>query len=99
MLYERRGVSCAHDAKERTAEVHVGPGGGAKAKGRGTVLLDKRGAVVGVDVEPDAASRAVIMLGAHEDVFRTVDVRLSVTRDARGEVTSVVIHGVDPPTL
>jgi hypothetical protein len=97
MLNEQRGRSCVYDASHRAARIEVRAGGGAVRDTSGTVLLDADGRVVGVDVEPDAPSRTVIMLGAHETVARTVTVRVSVARDAHGEIASVVVHGVDAP--
>ena len=61
------------------------------------MLLDRRGAVVGVDVEPESPGRTVVLWGAHEDVARTRDARLEVSRDASGEIAAVVVHDVDPP--
>jgi hypothetical protein len=97
MLPEQRAKSCTHDPRQRTARIDVSAGGTATRDAGGTLLLDVHGAIVGVDVEPSSSSRAVIMLGKHESVATTRDVRLSVSRDANGEVAWVVVHGVDAP--
>jgi len=97
MLRELAAHSSRHDAATRTVTLEVSAGGGKVRGERGTALLDARGRVVGVDVEPTAPSRVIVLAGRHEDVASTRDARLSVSRDARGEVASVVVHDVDPP--
>jgi len=97
MLLERKARSCSYDAARRTARLEVGDGGGAVAGASGAVLLDRDGRVVGVDLEPGSSARVVVMLGPHEAVASTRPARLEVSRDSRGEVAAVVIHGVDPP--
>jgi hypothetical protein len=97
MLNEQKGRSCAYDASRRTARVEVSSGGGPEREGSGILLLDAVGRLVGVDVEPDSASRAVVMVGPHEAVARTAPARLSVSRERSGRVAYVVVHDVDPP--
>ncbi len=75
----------------------VGPGGGPSQEVDGTVLFDGRGGVVGVDVEPDAPERTVVLVGCHEDVKTTRSATVSVSRDARGEIASVVVRAVKAP--
>jgi len=52
---------------------------------------------VGVDVEPGTAARTVVMVGKHEDVAMTRSAKVSVSRDAKGEVAWVVVAGVTAP--
>jgi hypothetical protein len=94
MLPERTALSCTLDAARRTARVELGGKGGPLRDARGTLLLDAGGKIVGVDVEPDSAARAVVMIGKHEAVARTRDAKLSVSRDDHGDVVSVVVHDV-----
>jgi hypothetical protein len=94
MLPERKASSVHYDAHAKTARLEVTAGGGASREVAATLLLDAKGGVVGVDVEPDAASRVIVMAGRHEDVHETKSVRVAVSRDAGGDVTSVVVRGV-----
>jgi hypothetical protein len=97
MLHERKARGCVLDPKKQTARLEVGGDGGPAKHTVGTLLLDVRGNVVGVDVEPDSAARVVVMVGAHEAVARTVDARVAVSRNARGEVSYVIAYGVEAP--
>jgi hypothetical protein len=97
MLNEQKAQSCVYDASRRTARVEVSSGGGPERESAGTLLLDAAGRLVGVDVEPDGASRAVVMVGAHEAVARTVSARLLVSRDGSGRVAHIVVQGIDAP--
>ena len=97
MLKEQKARSCSHDAKHRTASIAVGTGGCKAREENGAVLLGKDGVVVGVDVGPDTPGRTVVLVGRHEDVVRTTEAKLEVSRDARGDIASVIVHGVDSP--
>jgi hypothetical protein len=97
MLNEQKGRSCTYDASNRSARVDVRPGGGSPSEVSGSVLLDDAGGVVGVDLDPDGPARLVIMVGTHEAVARTRATRLSVSRDANGQVAHVVVHGIERP--
>jgi hypothetical protein len=97
MLPEGRAKSCTYDRQRRTARIEVGPGGAASREGQGTLLLDAHGAIVGVDVAPASPSRIVVMVGVHEAVATTRDVRISISRDVNGELTSIIVYDVDPP--
>jgi len=97
MLHELRAKACAYNPGDRTARIDVGSGGGSPKDEPGTVLFDRRGGVVGVDVTPDAPTRAVVLVGRHEDVVETKPLRIAVARDGAGHVVSVVIHGIDAP--
>jgi len=97
MLREQKARSCGYDAKRRTATIDVGAGGNRAREEKGAVLLGKDGVVVGVDVGPDTPGRTVVLVGRHEDVVRTTEAKLEVSRDARGDIASVIVHGVDSP--
>ena len=97
MLNERAARACTYDKTRRTARLELGSGAGAARETRGTVLLDAKGGVVGVDVEPTSSSRVVVMVGKHEAVKTTRDARLSVSRDSSGEVVAVDVHDHDAP--
>jgi hypothetical protein len=55
------------------------------------LLLDAQGFLVGVDVEPEAATRTIVMVGPHERVARTVATRVGVCTGSTGEVFEVRI--------
>jgi len=55
------------------------------------LLLDGAGFLVGVDVEPDAPARTVVMLGAHEKVARTTPARVGVCTDQSNAVYEIRI--------
>ena len=55
MLNERAARACTYDKTRRTARLELGSGAGAARETRGTVLLDAKGGVVGVDVEPTSS--------------------------------------------
>jgi len=93
MLREQKGKSCVHDAAERTVRIEVDGEGGPPTRERGTLLLDAKGRVVGVDVAPESRARVIVLLGRHEDVARTADVQLSVSRDRGGKVAWVIAEG------
>ena len=97
MLHELKAKTCTYSAGDRTARIDIGSGGRSPKDEPGTVLLDANGGVVGVDVTPDAPTRAVVLVGRHEDVVETKPVRVAVSRDGRGQIASVVIHGIDAP--
>ena len=97
MLRERKAKSSTYDPARRQLRLEVGPGKGEARSTTGTLLLDARGRVVGIDVDPASPERAVVMLGAHEDVTTTREARVSVTTDDGGAVLAVVAEGVDPP--
>jgi hypothetical protein len=92
MLNERKAQSVSYDTRAGSARVVVASGSGTGREGRGTALLDAKGQIVGVDVDEGSEPRVVVMLGAHEAVARTHATRVTVTRDAGGEVLSVVVH-------
>jgi hypothetical protein len=93
MLNERDASALHYDAPADAARVVVG---GAKGKtstrsAKATLLLDAAGFLVGVDVEPDSASRTVVLLGRHEDVARTASAKIDATYDAGGSLCEVRI--------
>jgi len=85
MLDERRALSFGYDAKTDIAKVtfeHSRFHAESKtlpSAMKGTLLIDTEGFLVGVDLG-DRGGRAVVMLGAHEDVARTVESSIAVTR-------------------
>jgi hypothetical protein len=96
MLRERRAHSSTEDAASGTARLEVSSAvaGGRAREVEATVLLDKSGKVVGVDVEPDAPGRTVVMAGRHEDVASTKATKVTVTRGADGEIAAVEVTGL-----
>jgi hypothetical protein len=101
MLNERRARTASYDDKTRTATLEV-LGGSGKQAGvddvDASVLLDSKGCLVGVDLEPDSSRRVVVMVGAHEAVTTTRSARVSVTRVQSGDVASVVVRDVGRPS-
>jgi hypothetical protein len=57
------------------------------------LLLDAKGFLVGIDVEPDAPGRTVVMLGPHESVATKVSARVGACSDASGMVFEVRVAG------
>ncbi len=55
------------------------------------LLLDAQGFLVGIDLEPDAQTRTVVMVGDHAKVARKVAVRVGVCTDGSGDVFEVRI--------
>jgi hypothetical protein len=96
LLDERHARSLRYDAATDRATLTVdaqGAGGGAGAATPAALLLDAKGLLVGVDVEPEGPRRVVVMLGAHEAVATTRPTRVDVVRAADGEVVEVHIDG------
>jgi len=87
MLNERPLRALRYDAATDEACLDVGEPGEAPPTGRprallGQLLLDAQGFLVGVDLGGEGLSRAIVMLGPHENVERTVGVELVVRGDA-----------------
>jgi hypothetical protein len=91
MLPEQRARSSSRDTARGTVTLDVTGGGGPAESVEGTVLVDAKGEVVGVDVEPSSNRRVVVMLGRHEDVATTRSAKVSVSRSPNGEVASVTV--------
>ena len=95
VLNERRGTGIYYDATVDVARVAVlnAPGTVRTRTVAATLLLDGAGFLVGVDVEPDARGRTVVMLGSHDKVARSVSVRVGVCTDHSNEVFEIRIAG------
>ena len=95
MLNERQGASLYYDVVTDVARVLVtAPPGTVRTRTvAAELLLDAEGFLVGIDVEPDAPTRAIVMVGPHERVERKVSARVGVCSGASGEVFEVRIGG------
>ncbi len=93
MLSEKRAASLIYDAVIDVTRVLVDqpPGTVRTRTVAADLLLDDAGFLVGVDVEPDAPTRTVVMIGPHERVARTQGARVAVCTDASGGVFEVRI--------
>lgn len=63
------------------------------------LLLDTESHVVGIDVAPDSPERVVVMLGPHEKVSRTEDVRVHLEGGSlrlQGHAAKLVASGANP---
>lgn len=65
------------------------------------LLLDSASHVVGLDVVPDSPDRLVVMLGPHEKVARTEDVRVHIEHGGgsfrlQGHAAKLVASGANP---
>lgn len=74
----------AHDTLELTFSADDAGAGAPALPGpkevRVTLLLDRDGALVGVDARDAFHGAPVLLLGAHEDVARTDEVKASLSR-------------------
>jgi hypothetical protein len=95
VLNERRASGFHYDAATDVARVFVvdPPGTVRTHTVAADLLLDQKGFLVGIDVEPNAATRIIVMVGAHEDVARKVSARVGVCSDAGGDVFEVRVAG------
>ena len=95
MLNERRATGVLYDAVTDVSRVFIEqpPGTVRTHTVAADLLLDAQGFLVGVDVEPGAPTRAIVMLGQHESVARTVATRVGVCTDASGDVFEVRVAG------
>lgn len=99
MLPEQRATSYANDTS--TVIIVSEPRAGLSGDQPARLLLDTASHVVGVDVAPDSPSRLVVMLGPHENVARTEDVRVVVeggggTVRLTGHAAKLVAPGASP---
>jgi hypothetical protein len=81
MLNERKGTGFTYDAGADRALVRVEGAGSPRRSVNASLLLDDKGFLVGVDVDPEGA-RVVVMLGRHEDVATTKDAKVDVESGA-----------------
>ena len=93
MLSERR-ARIVYDTGADVARLEVEGAGEVKAspsEAADSLLLDRQGALVGVDLGGDGLSRMVVMVGAHEDVAMTKEAVVLLATDARGEPLEIRI--------
>jgi hypothetical protein len=95
MLNERRATGVLYDSVTDVTRVFVSdpPGTVRTHTVAAELLLDGQGFLVGVDVEPDAPTRTIVMVGQHESVARKATTRVGVCTDASGGVFEVRVAG------
>lgn len=93
MLNERKASSLYYDHGSDMARLLVvqPPATVRTRMLRADLLLDDAGFLVGVDVDPRAPSRIVVMLGPHEKVSKRTATQVGVSGDANGTVCEVRI--------
>jgi hypothetical protein len=93
VLNERKASSLYYDRAADMARVLVvtPPATVRTRMLRAELLLDSEGFLVGVDVDPRAPARIVVMLGPHEKVARRAATQVGVSGDANGTVCEVRI--------
>jgi hypothetical protein len=91
VLNERRAQGVLYDSVVDVNRVLVDqpPGTIRTRTVAADLLLDAQGFLVGVDVEPGAPARSVVMIGPHERVDRKLSVRVGVCTDASGGVFEI----------
>jgi hypothetical protein len=99
MLPEQHATSYANDPS--TATVVIVSESRPKLHGDlpARLLLDAESHVVGVDVAPDSPERIVVMLGPHEKVARTEEVRIHLEGGSirvQGHAAKLVAPGANP---
>jgi hypothetical protein len=94
MLKDFRATKLRYDAGTDVAKLEVAEwAGGETRKLSALLLLDADGFLVGVDLEGEPLGRAVVLLGAYENVDRTVPAEVVVGYDAGGEPAVVSVRG------
>jgi hypothetical protein len=95
VLNERRASGVLYDSVTDVSRVFVAqpPGTVRTHTVAADLLLDAQGFLVGVDLEPGASTRTIVMLGQHENVARKAAARVGVCTDASGGVFEVRIAG------
>jgi hypothetical protein len=96
VLNERQATVLLYDPRADVTRILIAepPGTASTVRTRtvaADLLLDAHGFLVGVDVEPDAPTRVVVMIGGHEDVDKRVPARVGLTSNAAGDVSEVRI--------
>ena len=76
MLNERRAVRLTYDAQSDTSTVVADGALSQSGSSAATLLLDKKGFLVGIDVT--GGSRVVVMLGGHEEVASQTSAHVDV---------------------
>jgi hypothetical protein len=72
MLNEQRATGIHYDAETDALRIEVLTAFHRAGVAPATLLLDSAGHLVGIDIDPAAGARTVVMLGPHESVVRTV---------------------------
>ena len=95
MLNERQGTGLLYDSPTDVTRVFVAapPGTVRTHTVAADLLLDAQGFLVGIDLEPSAPTRAIVMIGPHERVTSKVPMRVGVCSDASGNVFEVRVGG------
>jgi hypothetical protein len=93
VLNESRATGTIYDSVTDVTHVFVSrpPGTVRTHTVAADLLLDAKGFLVAIDIEPETRTRAIVMLGAHENVARKVSARIGVCKGANGEVFEVRI--------
>jgi hypothetical protein len=79
MLNEQRAVSLQYDAEKNESIVGLGASGSiTSGPTPANLLLDDKGYMVGLDLDPEGGHRLVVMLGPHEAVRKVVPARVRV---------------------
>ncbi len=76
MLNERRAVRLSYDSQSDTSTVVTDGALPQRGSTAATLLLDKKGFLVGIDVT--AGDRVVVMLGGHEEVATQTSAHVDV---------------------
>ncbi len=102
MLPEQQATSYANDPSTSTVVI-VSPATRPTLTGDlpARLLLDDGSHIVGVDVAPDSPERVIVMLGPHERVARTEEVRVHIeggggTVRIQGSAAKLVTPGANP---
>lgn len=95
MLQELTPKSVSFDTHTDSTVIHIGAGGkGAPSPSKSTLLVDGDGCLVGIDLRRGAGQGWVVMLGAHEDVAKSVaDTSVDVAFDGDGKPGLVRVRG------
>jgi hypothetical protein len=102
MLPEQQATSYANDPSTSTVIIVSEPTRPTLHGDRpARLLLDDKSHVVGVDVAPDSPERVIVMLGPHENVTRTEEVRVHIeggggTVRLQGHAAKLVTPGANP---
>ncbi|MBS2019485.1 MAG: hypothetical protein JST00_41870 [Deltaproteobacteria bacterium] len=91
MLPDKKATSYANDPALGTVVVccEAGAQPGLSGEHAAQLLLDTKGHLVGIDVEPDSQHRLVVMLGPFEAVAAQRSARVNVEGGGR----TVTLHG------
>ena len=80
MLRETRAKSASYDPRNDTLVVTAEDDCGSAGSRNAQLLIDAQGYLVGIDLDGAGMERLVVMLGPHEAVERTSQVRVHVQR-------------------